>query len=142
MDVRIAAVAMSAAAPLATWMLVGDLSSDGFTEDELDYIWRAPSVPWLLEAVIGAVALAVFVVSAVAVFHAVLDGELPRNWLPTVVLPAVAGVLLGFGARAVTAGVIGANIGGGLFMLLGLPFVAVLLIAAAANAWTEIRRRP
>ena len=140
MNVRTAAAALAIATPVATWWLVGDLSSAGFTEDELDYMFRAPDVPWFVEAVAGAVALAVVVVSVGVVGQALHSGSLRREWLPTIVLPAVAGVVLGFGARAVTAGGIGANIGGAMFIFIGLPLAVLLLMAAAINAWVEWRR--
>lgn len=138
--VATAAVALVTAMPVATWTLVGDLSSEGFAEDELDYLFRAPGLPWAVELVAGALAAGVIVASATVLGRAVAGGRLRRQWMATVVPLAVAGAVLGFGGRVLTAGGIGANIGGGLFVLLGLPFLVVLVIAAALNAWVESRR--
>ena len=135
-----AATALATATPVATWFLVGDLSSEGFTEDHLDYMVRAPELPWLVEVLAGAVAVAVVVTSAAALGQAFHQGRLRRGWSATVVPLAVAGVILGFGGRTVTAGVIGANIGGGFILVLGFPVAGLLLIAAAVNAWYELRR--
>ena len=135
-----AAAALVAAIPVATWTLVGDLSSGGFDEAELDYVVRAPDIPSPVELVAGAVAVTVVLASAWILALAVYRGHLRRPWLATVVPLCVAGVVLGFVGRAVTAGGIGANIGGGLAILFGVPFVAVLVIAAAVNAWVELRR--
>ena len=135
-----AAVVLVAATPVATWCLVGDLSSEGFTEDELDYMVRGPDIPWFMEVLVGGLAVGVVVASAAVLGRAFYRGVLRRGWAPTVVLLAVAGVILGLGGRAVTAGGIGANIGGGLFLVLGFPVAGLLVVAALANAWYELRR--
>lgn len=137
-----AAVAAVLAAPVATWTLLGDLSSEGFDEEELDYLFRAPAVPRTVELLAGVAALAVLVVSALVIGRALHLGHLRRPWLGTVVPLCAAGVVLGFGGRALTAGGIGANIGGGLFILFGLPLAGVLVAAAAINGWVEWRRGP
>ncbi len=40
-----------------------------------------------------------------------------------------------------TAGVIGANIGGGMFILFGVPVVLALLVVAAVKSWSMVRAR-
>jgi uncharacterized membrane protein len=50
-------------------------------------------------------------------------------------------VVVGGGARVVTDGVIGANIGGGLVLVFGTPFVLIMLIAALVTAWWLVVRR-
>jgi hypothetical protein len=56
-----------------------------------------------------------------------------RCWM--VLIPLLtAGLIVGFGWRVMTAGVIGANIGAGLVVLLGGAAVATLLIWAIAYA--------
>ncbi len=53
----------------------------------------------------------------------------------------LAGLLVGAAGRVVTASVIGANIGGGLVLLVGVPVVAALVIGAAV--WSvDLLRRP
>ena len=50
-------------------------------------------------------------------------------------LVLVAGLNVAFTYRVLTAGVTGANIGGGLLFLLGVPLVPGLLVLAGVNAW-------
>jgi hypothetical protein len=135
-----ATTALALATPVATWTLAGDRSSDGFTEDQLDHLFRAPAIPWLVEVLAGAAAVAVVVASAAVLGRAVHQGRLSRPWLGTVVPLAAAGAVLGYGGRLVTAGGIGANIGGAMFLFIGLPIVGILVAAAAVNAWVERRR--
>ena len=52
-----------------------------------------------------------------------LDG-----WWTVLALLCAAGALAAAGSRVVTAGVVGANIGGGLFLLFGAPVVLALVI--------------
>jgi len=54
-----------------------------------------------------------------------------------------AAVFLGWGWRGLTAGVVGANIGGGLLEIVGGPLVvAVVVWSLAASRWLLIHRRP
>jgi hypothetical protein len=53
----------------------------------------------------------------------------------------VAGVIVAGGYRVATAGVIGANIGAGIVILFGTPFVAGLVIAAAVVAYCSHRKQ-
>lgn len=135
---RSAAVALVLATPVATWFLVGDLSATQF--EDLDYMWRAPVLPAPAELVLGVLAALVAVVSATVLAVALHRGEVRRQWSATVVPLCVAGALLGYGGRVVTAGGIGANIGGALMIFLAGPLVVALVTAAAWNAWHESRR--
>lgn len=47
----------------------------------------------------------------------------------------VAGLYVAFTYRVLTAAVTGANIGGGLLILLGVPLVPGMLVLAGVNAW-------
>lgn len=125
-----AAASLPAAALAGAW-LVGDLSSPGAVSD-LDYALRPLAVPRGVGVAAG-VAGVVVLVLAVAVVRRV-----PGAW-PVLACLATAGLLLGGAYRVVTAGVIGANIGAGLAVLLGGPLLLVLLLAAAVLA---VRRRP
>lgn len=49
-------------------------------------------------------------------------------------------MVIGAGWRCVTAGVIGANIGGAMVLLLGLPLAVVLVGAAVVTAMVDGRR--
>ena len=133
----VASVALVTATPVATWWVVGDLSSKGF--DDLDYMVRPPDIPPLVATLAGVVALAVVLASATILGVALHRHRIRRVWSATVVPLCVAGVILGAGGRILTAGGIGANIGGGLFMFLGLPLAGLLMLAAALNTWDARR---
>lgn len=135
---RNAAVALVLATPLAVWSLVGDLSATEF--DDLDYIWRAPDLPVAVDVALGVVSVAVVLASAAVLLGGLRRGHVRRQWSATVVPLCVAGALLGYGGRVVTAGGIGANIGGGLMVMFAGPLILALVVAAAWNAWFESRR--
>ena len=133
----IASIVLAAAAPVATWSVVGDLSSPGITDP--DYMFRPLDIPGPVELVLGLVATAAVLGSVWVLVRAFHRGEVDRAWSPVVVFPAVAGVVAGFSWRVLTAGGIGANIGGGL-ILLGAPFVVVALITATVASGSAARR--
>ena len=58
-----------------------------------------------------------------------------RAWWPVFGVLAVVGFMFAFGFRIMTARVGGANIGGGLFLMFGLPVMGVLVLWALARAW-------
>ena len=132
-----AAVTLVLATPVAVWWAVGDVSSKGF--DDLDYMVRPVQLAPLVEAVIGGVAVVLVVASAAVLGHALYRGRVRRAWSATVIPLCAAGAVVGAGWRVVTAGGIGANIGGGLVVLFGGPLVVALIVAATANAWVESR---
>ena len=134
-----AAVALVLATPVAAWLLVGDLSATEF--DDLDYLWRAPALPAAVELVLGVLAALIAVASATVLAVALYRGQVRRQWSATVVPLCVAGALVGYAGRVVSAGGIGANIGGALMIGLAGPLVLALVVAAAWNAWYEGRRR-
>ena len=115
--------------------LVGDMSSRQF--DDLDYIIRVPQVHPAVSALAGLVAAVVVILTGVTLWEARRQNRVSRGCLTTPVLLCAAGALLALGWRMVTAGVIGANIGGTGFLILGLPIAVALLIAAGVNAWKE-----
>lgn len=133
-----AAVALIVATPVAVWSLLGDLSETQF--DDLDYLWRPPAIPRAVELVVGMAALGVVLASAYVLAAALKRGEVRREWSATLVPLCVAGALGGSGGRVVTAGGIGADIGGALVLMFGVPLGLGLLISATANAWA-VRRR-
>lgn len=133
-----AAVSLVLATPVAVWWVVGDVSSKGF--DDLDYMVRPVELPSVVEAVIGGLAVVLVIVCGAVLGHALYRGRVRRAWSATVVPLFAAGVVVGAGWRVVTAGGIGANIGGGLVVLFGGPLVVALIVVAVANAWVESRR--
>ncbi|GGK38865.1 hypothetical protein GCM10010124_34610 [Pilimelia terevasa] len=127
------AVLLLVAVPVAVWGLVGDLSTyHGAEGDSLgpDRMYPPLDVSpqaarrWVTAAALAAPA------AALALLWAVVTSRLDGRWLFVLLPLAAAGALAGFGHRVVTAGVIGANIGGGMVMLVLLP-VACLLVAGA-----------
>jgi hypothetical protein len=115
-------------APAATWWLVGDLSAEGFTDDELDYMFRAPGWAERLAAPMGAAALFALLCAGAVLARVAATKRLQRDWLVVVSLLVLAGVIAAGIARLATAGVIGANIGGSLSIMFGAPAVAGILI--------------
>jgi hypothetical protein len=109
-------VGLVVASFLVGWWLIGDVSE---SDPNLSYMIRAPHLPAVLLAglgLAGAVALAVmlrWVWSSCA-------GRKPA------LLLALSGLALAFIGRLVTAGSIGANIGGGMAVFLLLPPLALL----------------
>jgi hypothetical protein len=66
-----------------------------------------------------------------------------RGWAlaSPVVLCVLAGLLVGWAGRVMTAASIGANIGGGLMLGFGLPLAGLLVLAAVVTAGVVARRR-
>lgn len=126
-SIRSATVLLLATFPISIWWLVGDLSEGAGAPDRM---FEAPELTSTQEFLIGLVAVVLFVVSLGFVLAALRQHRL--RWAE--VLPAVpfllAGAYAGFAGRVVTARVSGANIGGGMLILLA-PFVAIGTIAWA-----------
>lgn len=133
-----AAVALVLATPVATWFLVGDLSATQF--DDLDFLWRAPALPATVERVLGVVAALIALAAAGVLSVALLRREVRRQWSATVVPLCVAGALVAYAGRVVSAGGAGVDIGAAMMIFLAGPLVLVLIVAAAWNACYEGRR--
>lgn len=125
---RLAICVAIATLPITTWWMVGDLSEGPYAQD---YMFKAPTLARNHQLVVGIVATLLLLVSGGVLVAAVAHRRL--SWVN--VRPAVplllAGAFSGWAARVMTARVSGANIGGGLFMLLG-PLV---LLGAIAWSW-------
>ncbi|MGH3738376.1 MAG: hypothetical protein ACRDT6_22635 [Micromonosporaceae bacterium] len=124
----LAAAALLLAVPVATWWLVGDLSEVPESADP-DYLVR----PWqlgALEPVLGALGLTVVLLTGAWLVRRAHRFD-QRWWLVWCAL-LLAGLVVGFGWRVVTAASIGANIGAGLVLLFGTPFLGVLLLWSVA----------
>ena len=130
----VAAIALPLVIPFTSWWMIGDLSCDCPGRTSRDYMFEPPSLSSTQTALIGAAATAM-TVAALATLgwslrrHAVNFADV-RFTLPLV----VAGVYVGLALRVTTAGVIGANIGGGM-MILAAPVVAAPLVV-----WTVVWR--
>ena len=120
-----AAVVLFASVAVAAWWLIGDLSYTGPVDDDLglDYMMRAPDVPGWLTTGAGLAGVGLALLSA-RILVMPTHTRAPALWI------AGAGALLAFMARVMTAGVIGANFGGGLSVLFGLPVVAAVTVVS------------
>lgn len=115
-------VALPLAAIAAVW-LVGDQSYMGTAEGGLDYLVDPLPVTERAIAIAGAVSVAALLVVTASLWrHRGL-------WGPLVCLVG-AGALVGGSYRTVTAGVVGANIGGGLVLFVTPPVLLAVLVTA------------
>lgn len=128
-----AAMVLVAATPIATWWVVGDLS--GTAIDDPDFLYRPLDLAPATEDLVGAGATLLVLATATALAVGVARHEVDlRRWWSVLVPLLAAGALAGTGWRVVTAGVIGANIGGGLVLLFVAPIVLGLVVWAAGRA--------
>lgn len=131
-------VVVAVAVLVATWWLIGPLDEpDGWL-----YILRPPNFPGHLEPAVGIAALGVVGLASLWVIIGHRNGRLPRGWTTVAVLFAVAGFMSAGILRVVTAASYGANIGGGMLILFGSPFVAVTLAAAILKSVRLLRSAP
>ena len=123
-----AIVAFVAAVPIATFWLVGDLSDAG-DPYYLDYLWKAS----VSESAVKAVGIAALAPLSAASACLVRAWRPLRQHLPVlraVLMLVLAGEIVAVGIRVLTAGTSGANIGAWLFLILGLPVSAALVVSA------------
>ena len=144
-----AVAALAVAVPVAIWWMIGDLSFRPNDPDSLDYMWRQPTIDPAFANAAGWLAVLVVVASLFTLVWAARGRVLDSRWWLVVVLVTMAGIGLAVIERMVTAGVVGANIGGGLALFVGVPMVALALIAAlTVSIWmwtsprTELPPRP
>jgi hypothetical protein len=113
---------------VATWWIVGPLDE---VQDPryADYMVRPPDIAPGTERVAGAIALTAALAAIVVLVLEARDPGVDRRWLASGVLPAaLAAALVGGSARVMTAGVSGANIGGGMVVLFGGPVLLGLFV--------------
>jgi len=130
-----ARLVLVAATPVSTWWLVGDLSTEIV---DPDYFIRPVQIGGTAEHVVGVGAVVLVAGSVVALVVAGWRGRLDQGWWSVLVELVLAGGLCGAGWRVLTAGVIGANIGAGLVMMVGAPIVAAL-VSMAVDDWLSLR---
>jgi hypothetical protein len=120
----LALVTIAVVSPVVTWWLVGD-QSEPDRPGGLDYLFRPLPLSRSQQDVIVTTAVAL-VATALATVLVALRRQRIRLVETRFVVPLVlVGAYCGLCWRVVTAGVIGANIGGGLG-LLSLPLVLVV----------------
>ena len=123
-----AVVVIAVVSPITTWWRVGDLScSCPSRHGSLDYAIEAPTLSSTTANLIGGGSTAVGFVALVVVADALRRRIVAFSDIRIAIPLVAAGVYAGLAWRTETAGVIGANIGGGI-MLLGAPFVGVFLL--------------
>jgi len=136
--VPLAGATLLLAVPVMTWWLVGDLSTVPPSSDP-DYFIRpfrlSPALDWGL----GWGSVLVAIVAALLLTWASLRHGLDSRWWSVLGPLLLIGVLVGVGWRVFTAGVIGANIGAGLFTFFAGPVIVVLLAWAVFRSVTLLR---
>ncbi|GAA4591852.1 hypothetical protein BJY16_000419 [Actinoplanes octamycinicus] len=139
-----AMIALVFAVPVATWWLVGDLTDPELLAEhiELDYAYRAVSLGAAADRVLGMLACLIVAGTVPFLAWASITRRLRAGWWLVLLPLIVAGHLSGLAARVATAGVIGANIGAGLVLLLGLPVLLVLVSIAGVIAFYLLRSEP
>ncbi len=125
-----AAVTLVGAAPLATWLLIGQLREG----NGVDFIFRMPEMNRTLEvsAGLGALSLAAGVGSWLSQHGR--DWLSDEGWWRVYGRLLAAGLMVAVGARIVTAASMGANIGGGFALMFGPLPVFYLLLRARDEA--------
>lgn len=121
-----AGVGLAVAAPALTWWAIGPLGGP-----MPDHLYGPYRVPLALERFAGVAAILIAVAAVVGIAVSA-RGRTPRHSMAvgaTLCLVA-AGAFGAAGWRVETAGVVGANIGGGLVWLAGPIVIAGLLVAA------------
>jgi len=121
-----AAVLIVLAAPVMTWWLVGDQSTT--SPDNADYVFRPPfRFSTKATRALGAGALVVTVAAAALLISASASHSFDPRWWSVVGPLLLLGILLALGWRVLTAGVVGANIGIGLFVFFVGPVILALI---------------
>lgn len=114
------------------WLAMGDISEpEGYMS-----MFRPPLIPRATE-VLGAV-----LVCAALVFHFTRIRKIHDSaYNGMSAAAALIGMFLAFTLRVLSSLTVGANIGGGLLLLVA-PFVLILLAVAVFRSWLRIARRP
>lgn len=134
-----AAVDLVIAVPVAAWWLIGDQSSVPAGADP-DYMVRPLGIAPGAERAAGLGSLLLAVVAMPVLAWATRRRLLDWRWWIVLVQLLAAGFTIAAGWRVMTAGVIGANIGGGLMFIFGGPVVAALLGGALASSVALVKR--
>ena len=124
---HVGSVLLILSVPVAAWWLIGDLS-----ESAGDYFMLRPlTIEVGSEPMFGVLAgIAAIVGAALVLRGRSLLRLAPTLWEQALLLTVGAEVGIAFVYRVFTAGVVGANIGGGMMLLMGVPLVAFMLALA------------
>jgi hypothetical protein len=130
----LAAAASAVGAGVASWWLIGNLSVHNRPPEDLDYGYRAPTVPHWVVATFGPIAFATVAVVIGTLIVAASRRIVDRRWLLVVGMLVLAGFLFALIGRTASAGTIGANIGGGMAILFVGPVVVALVVSSAISS--------
>jgi hypothetical protein len=146
-----AAVALVVAVPVATWWLVGDQTDPDFKRRlqadgdpairagyDPDYMFRPFDIAPATERTVGVVGVVLMVAAVVVLVLAWLTGRLHKGWWGVLGVLSLVGAGCGYGWRVMTAAVSGANIGGGIVLVFGVPIGLGLVGVALWGAWRLI----
>lgn len=138
----IAAVGVIAAVP-AAWWIAGVFAGTTDESADPDYMWQPIGLSDSAATVIGVTSTLVVITASAVIVRGLRSGSIPTRWLGVVVPLALAAAYSGTTYAVATAPVVGANIGGGILVLFGLPIVPALLVVAGATAYSmRYDRRP
>lgn len=142
---RVAAGALVAATPVATWWVIGENPGNEIGGDpklhpeDYDFLIHPPALTPTVELVLGITSALVVIVSMTVLIRARNTQRFDRRWWPPLLALVAAGAIVGLGARIVTAAVIGAYIGGGFMILFGTPTVIGLIVGSALRSIQVLR---
>lgn len=136
-----AALGLVLAVPVATWWLVGDLSTVQVSAGR-DYAFRPWPIGPTVARAAGTGSLVVGSVTVAVLGWATLRRVLDIRWWAVLLPLGAAGFIAGAGWRVMTAGGIGANIGAGMVVLFGGPAVLVLLVGTGLCGVPAVPRGP
>jgi hypothetical protein len=140
----VVAVGLVALAPLS-WRLVAaldDMTSHVSASDRPDYMVRPLRLSGEATGGIALVSATTVIIATSLLVTAVRRGTIPRQWYGIVAPIAAIAVYAGVTYAEMTAAVIGANIGAGLFLLGAAPFAAGMLALEVSWLVRLRRRRP
>ena len=135
-SVVMAAVVLMTATPVGMWWLIGDQTQIP-AEMDPDYVVRPIEVDPVVEEAVGAGAAWAMFLALAWVSWVTIRHRSQRRWWSVVLLVLAAGYIIGVGLRAVTMGVIGANIG--VVVLWSGPTIATLIAWAVVRAIDLLR---
>ncbi len=133
-----AAVALLCTTPVATWWLLNIVvTSENIAKP--DYMVRPIDISPVAELIVGLTALVIALSSIAFLVKAEREQRFGHGcW--SVLFPLIAAAAVcGAAWSTVTAPTIGANIGGGMVIMFGVPVVAAL-VAVATHRWSSLRR--
>ena len=137
--------AVLASLPITLWWVIGRApwifdTDYVLPEKDLIYIMRPIPIPSWAEHLLGTSALVVFVTASASLLTSAYRRPVIGLWWVSFGSLFVAGAMGGVGSRALTAGTSGANIGGGAFLVAGIPTIILLVVFAAVVARDAYRQ--